>query len=293
MTRQIDAHAHLWSVAHSEYGWLTPALKPLYRDFGPADLAPHLKAHRIDGVVLVQAAPAATETDRLLAVAAAHPWVAGVVGWTDLAAPDAPEAVRRLAARPALLGVRPMLQDLADDAWILRPEVGPGLDAVESAGLAFDALVAPRHLPHLVELVRRRPRLRVVVDHAAKPAIARDGALWSGRGAWRRAMRELAAFPETRCKLSGLATEAGPHWTVDDLRPFVETVFEEFGPRRTIWGSDWPVVNLNGDYGAWRRAAAALCAGLSAADRDAVFGGAAIEAYGLAPAAARAAERRR
>ncbi len=172
----IDAHQHFWRIARGDYGWLTPALAAIYRDFGPADLAPILARHGIDATILVQAAPTVAETRFLLDLAGETPFVAGVVGWAPFAAADAADRIARLAEEPKLVGLRPMVQDEADDDWLIRPALGPAFDAMIAHGLVFDALVLPRHLPRLLRVLERHPDLVVVVDHGAKPRI-RDGAL--------------------------------------------------------------------------------------------------------------------
>ncbi|HZZ87816.1 MAG TPA: amidohydrolase family protein [Caulobacteraceae bacterium] len=275
---RIDAHQHFWRPSRGDYGWLTPEAHPaICRKFLPADLAPLLEDAAIQRTVLVQAAPTAAETDYLLGLAAETPFVAGVVGWADLESADAPRAIEAAAADPKLLGLRPMLQDLNDDAWILRPSLAPAFDAIQAAGLCIDALVTPRHLPHLVRFLAARPDLKVVIDHGAKPDIA-AGEI---RG-WAAQMRALASDAGAHCKLSGLVTEAGEGWTEARLKPFVEVLLESFGPDRLMWGSDWPVVNEAGGYAAWRSAAEALTAGCSDAERQMIFGGAAQAFYRIA-----------
>ena len=275
--RHIDAHQHYWSVAHHDYGWLSPALAPIYRDFTPADLHPWLDAAGIEATVLVQAAPSAAETTRLVALAAAPgSRVAGVVGWCDLAAADAAAAVARRAAEPLIVGLRPMLQDLPDPRWILQDAVEPALQAMVQHGLCFDALVRTEQIDAVRELALRHPGLRVVLDHAAKPAIA-------GRAfqPWARHIARLARDTAVCCKLSGLVTEAGPGWTVADLQPYVEHLLAEFGPQRLLWGSDWPVLRLAGRYADWVQASDRLLQGLDDAARAAVMGANAIRFYGL------------
>lgn len=275
---RIDAHQHFWRLSRGDYGWLTPAQTAIYRDHLPGDLVPHLRAAGIDRTILVQAAPTAAETDFLLELAAETPFVAGVVGWIDLEAADATQAVAAFAARPGALGLRPMLQDLPDDEWLLRPELSPAFAAMADAGLTFDALVKPRHLPALRRFLDRHPDLPVVIDHAAKPDIA-GGA----HGAWAQAIGALGRETHALCKVSGLVTEAGPDWIVGDLRPYADTLFEAFGAARLMWGSDWPVVNLAADYGRWAEAAEDLLSGLSAPERAAVRGGTAQAFYGVEP----------
>lgn len=274
MTPRIDAHQHFWHIARGDYSWLTPALGAIYRDFNPEDLAPHLAAHGIAATILVQAAPTHAETAFLLDLADKTAFVAGVVGWTEFAAPGADATIARLAADPLLVGLRPMVQDMDDDDWLMRAELAPAFDAMIAHQLVFDALLKPRHLRRLIAVLERYPKLRVVVDHAAKPAIG-SGA----DAAWRRDIAAVARFSNVACKLSGLVTEAPSNWTVDDLRPYAEHLVTCFGAERLIWGSDWPVVNLAADYRRWISTAEQLMAGLDASAQSLVFGGNAVGMY--------------
>jgi L-fuconolactonase len=277
MTGIVDAHHHVWTLARGDYGWLTPALAPLYRDFSLRDMAPLREHANVAATVLVQAAPTVAETRYLLDVAKqSHGVVKGVVGWVDLAAADAIPTLTRLARNTLLKGVRPMLQDLDDDAWILRAEVGRTLAALPRLGLRFDALVKPAQLPALLTMLDRHPDLGVAIDHGAKPAIAQG--MWEP---WARHMRAAASNPRVRCKLSGLVTEAGPGWTIDVLRRYFDFLAEVFGPQRLMWGSDWPVLNLAATYQSWHAATIALTAAWSAEDRSALMGGTARRFYGL------------
>ena len=274
MIPRIDAHQHFWRIARGDYAWLTPALGAIYRDFNPDDLTPHLAAHGIAATILVQAAPTDAETAFLLDLADRTAFVAGVIGWTGFAAPDAAATIAGLAANPLLVGLRPMVQDLDDDDWLSRAELAPAFEAMIAHRLVFDALVKPRHLRRLIAVLERHPQLRVVIDHAAKPAI--------GRGqdaAWRSDMAAVSQFPQVACKLSGLVTEAPANWTVDDLKPYAEHLLTCFGAGRLIWGSDWPVLNLAAEYGSWLSAAAQLLAGLDATAQSQVFGGNAADMY--------------
>ena len=275
---RVDAHHHVWRIARGDYGWLTPDL-PIHRDYALDDLRPLLGD--VTATVLIQAAPTEAETEFMLTVARnSRNLVRGVVGWTDLAAPDASAHVAAMAKSPLLKGLRPMLQDIADTDWILRPEVQPALMTMAQCGLRFDALIQPRHLPLLPLLVQRHPHLPIVIDHAAKPAIA-HGAFDTWAADIARAARETNAF----CKLSGLVTEAAPHWHHDDLRRYADHLLACFGPSRLMWGSDWPVVELAGGYARWRTATDHLLAGLDATAREAVLGGTACNFYDLGAAA--------
>ena len=201
----IDAHQHFWRLDRGDYGWLTPALGAIHRDFAPVDLAPILARHGVSATILVQAAPTLAETHWLLDVAHRTPFVAGVVGWVDFDAGDAPEQVAALARDRKLVGVRPMVQDIGDDEWLARPAHGPVFDALVAHGLVFDALVLPRHLTRLARVVERHPALRVVVDHGAKPRI-REREI----DRWQADLAVVAAYPHVACKLEGHDTEARP-----------------------------------------------------------------------------------
>jgi len=277
--RQIDAHQHYWHPGRGDYGWMPKDDPVLARPYGPADLAPELAAHGIAGTVLVQAAPTVNETEYMLGIADATPHVLGVVGWVDFERPADREELERLAGHPKFRGVRPMIQDIPDDDWMLRPDVQWGFRAVAELGLTFDALGFPRHLGNFLTILTRYPEMRTVVDHCMKPQI-RDRSPEAFRH-WAEGMARIAAETGAFVKFSALVTEADPDWTVDDLRPYVAHVFEVFGPDRIMWGSDWPVCRLRCEYGRWREAAEALTQGLSAAERARVFGGTAAEFYRL------------
>lgn len=270
----IDAHQHFWRLDRSDYGWLTPALRPIYRDFGPSDLAPILARHDIARTILVQAAPTVAETEYLLALARDTPFVAGVVGWVDFDAPDAPGTIARLARDPLLVGVRPMVQDIADDDWLAKPALAPAFDALIAHGLVFDALLLPRHLVRLARVLERHPALAVVVDHAAKPRIG------SSLAEWQRDLKRVAAHGTAACKLSGLLTEAPPGAGLTDLRAVVDTLLQTFGPTRLLWGSDWPVVELAGGYDRWREITLQAVADVDSDARHAILGGNAARVYG-------------
>ncbi len=242
----IDAHQHCWQLARPECTWPTPDLQAIYRDFGPEDFWQEASPRGVVGSVLVQSQPNEADTRYLLALAERWPSILGVVGWTDLARVTAPGVIRALAHTPWLRGLRPMLQALPEDDWIVRQANPEALSTMAEEGLVFDALVCPRHMPALLELAHRHPDLTIVINHGAKPDIARGGL--SG---WQCALKALAACPRVYCKLSGLATELAEGQSWEELPPYLDSVLEIFGPGRVLWGSDWPVLNLAGDYTRW------------------------------------------
>jgi L-fuconolactonase len=271
----IDAHVHFWRIGCNDCAWPPPELTAIHRDFLPDDWWRVAQPGRIDAALAVQSQPSERDTTWLLQLARDDARIAGVVGWVDMAARDAPHRIAALAENPKLRGLRPMLQDLPEDDWILRPELMPAIEAMIAHRLCFDALVRPRHLPHLWRFAERHAALRIVIDHAAKPDIA-----LGTFEPWRAQIAALAELPNVSCKLSGLVTEAGDAWQFDDLRPYVEHLLATFGPRRLLWGSDWPVVNLAADYSRWLNLADTL-AGLAGAERAALFGGNAVRVYGI------------
>lgn len=291
MSPRIDSHQHFWRVSRGDYRWLRAAdaaLAPLRRDFVPEDLAPVLRAHGVGRTVLVQAADSSAETEYLLALASGHDFVGGVVGWVDLARADSAATLERWAAQPKFKGVRPMLQDLAQDDWILHGPSAAALQAIERLGLRFDALVKPWHLKALLAFAQRHPGLPVVIDHAAKPQLAQGWAAdWAGP--WQRGIAALAALPQVCCKFSGLLTEAAhldsAAAAVAALRPVWDTLLQAFGPERLLWGSDWPVLTLAADYERWVEVSEVLIGELSPAQRAQVWHDNAQRFYGLEHAA--------
>ncbi|MET8865204.1 amidohydrolase family protein [Nonomuraea sp. NPDC004580] len=287
---RIDAHHHVWDLAARPHAWLDPEpMAPVRRTYTLDDLAGHAAAAGVTRTVLVQVLPDLDETREFLALAAASELVAGVVGWIDLTAPGVADTLAALP--PGLVGVRHGVQSEPDPAWLDRPGVRRGLADVAAAGLAYDLLTLPHQLPSAIRTVAALPQLTFVLDHLSKPPIA-SGELEP----WRGHVRELAAYPNVYCKLSGMVTEAVTEaateavnealneagrtsWRVSDLRPYAETVLEAFGPERVMFGSDWPVCLLAARYDQVVAAADELCAGLSEDERAAVFAGTARRAY--------------
>jgi L-fuconolactonase len=275
MSPRVDSHQHFWRLDRGDYGWLTPALEPIYRDYLPTDLAPLLARAGVGSTIVVQAAPTLDETRFLLQLARSHGFIAGVVGWADFESEDAAETIAWLASDAKLMGLRPMIQDISDPHWMLRPELAPAFEAMVGHDLAFDALVLPAHLVALRELADLYPDLRMVVDHGAKPPL-RGGDLQE----WKTRITCIASETPAVCKFSGLVTEAGSA-SPAALAACVDHLLETFGPRRLMWGSDWPVCELVCSYEEWLQSSEMLLVKLSAADRERIYSGTAREFYGF------------
>jgi L-fuconolactonase len=279
--RIVDAHHHLWDLGVRDLDWITgPALSPLRRDFLLADYGPVADANGVAASIVVQTVTAPGETPELLALAAASDLIAGVVGWADLTDPGIADRIAALTELPGgakLVGLRHQIQSEPDPDWLTRPGVLRGLAAVADAGLVYDLVITAGQLPAAARAAAAVPGLRFVLDHLGKPPIA------SGRTEpWKADLQRLAALPNTVGKLSGLVTEADwDRWQVADLRPYTDAALDAFGPARLMFGSDWPVCTLAASYADVVGAAHDLIAGLSLAERAAVFSGTATATYGL------------
>jgi len=241
---RIDSHQHFWKASRGDYHWMSPSVSVLCRDYLPEDISPSLKKYNIDKTILVQAAQTKAETDFLLDLARQHDFIAGVIGWLDMDSPNFAQELEVYLKKPKFLGIRPMLQDIAQDDWILRPRVIESLKLVAEKNVPFEFLTYTRHLPHVLSALETVPNLHAVVDHVSKPEIKNRKL-----DPWRSLMAEVAKHKNVYCKLSGMVTEADQKaWTVDDLRPYVEHVFQCFGGDRVMYGSDWPVCLLAGSY---------------------------------------------
>lgn len=277
----IDAHHHFWDPRSADYPWMAgPEMAPIRRPFGPADLAPLLADNGIDASIVVQCRSDEAETEALLAAAAATAFVVGVVGWVDLERPDVGERLDRLLRRPdggKLVGIRHQVHDEADPDWLVRPAVRRGLAAVFERGLTYDLLVRSRELPAAVAVAREFPAGRFVLDHAGKPPIATGfDRTWADR------LESLARCSNVWCKISGLATEAQWNdWDAERLRPSIDHAWHCFGEDRLVYGSDWPVCLLAGDYARIKAAAETCFSSHGRSVLDKLRGGNAIAAYKL------------
>jgi L-fuconolactonase len=277
----VDAHHHIWDLAVRDQPWISGAeMAPIRRSFSLDDLRPSARAAGVRATVLVQTVDTAAETPEMLSVAAADPLVGAVVGWTDLTSPAVSDELARLTAGPGgryLAGIRHQVQSEPDPDWLRRPDVLRGLRAVAAAGLCYDLVIRPHQLPAATFAAAGVPGLTMVLDHAGKPPVTGQD-----QDRWASEVAAFAALPNTVCKLSGLVTEAPRGAPVAAFVPVAETILGAFGPGRIMFGSDWPVCLLAADYAQVMELAQALTAGLSPAERAAVFASTAARAYGIA-----------
>ena len=273
---RIDAHQHFWDVSRFRYPWMS-ADSPLHRNYLPANLRPVLERNRFEASIVVQAHVIPEETRWLLELASEHDFIAGVVGWADLTSPRLGELLDEYQAHPKFAGLRHPVHDEPDPEWLLRDDVLRGLGELSRRGIPYDLLVRPPHLPLVPRVAERVPGLRMVIDHIAKPPIARH--VLEG---WAEDLEAAAQVPHLCAKLSGMITEADwRQWDAAQLRPYVAHAMRVFGPDRLMFGSDWPVCTL---AGTWKEVLAAFTQAvgpLQMAEREKLLGGTAARFYGL------------
>ncbi len=277
----VDSHHHLWQRNQQppyDYSWLdAPELAKIRRDYLPEHLAIETAKAGVERTILVQTQHHLEENRWALALADAHEFIAGVVGWVDLAGEQCEQQLLEFKDHPKFVGIRHVTQDEPDDDFIVRPPVLRGLKVLQRHGVPFDLLFYVKHLRHAASLARALPELPMVIDHLAKPRI-KDAAMDD----WIDNFRAAAKYPNVYCKLSGMITEADwQHWRSADLRPYVETAVELFSPQRCMFGSDWPVCELAGTYQQVYAALRDVLGTLSEAEFAAIFGGTATHFYQL------------
>jgi len=275
---KVDSHQHFWNLSEVQYSWLVPAYGPIYNTFTPADLAPLIKAAGVDKTVLVQSANSYADTASMLVHADYNDWIGAVIGWVDLLDPDkTAEDLELFKKHPKFRGMRHLIHEEKDPDWVIQPIVIESLKVLASYVMVFEVVaVFPNHLKHVPTLSEKIPNLKIAIDHLAKPPI-KDKVM----SPWSDQLKAAAANPNVFAKVSGLNTAAASDWSAKDLKPYIDFAAECFTPNRLMFGSDWPVAILAGDYNkVWLETNAAL-ANYSQADKDAVLGGTAASFYSL------------
>jgi len=278
MTERIDSHHHLWAINNTDYVWMSDAHEVIRRDFLAPEMKEAFSEGSIAGSVVVQARQMLAETEWLLGLARENPELRGVVGWVPLCEDAGEPHLERFASDDKLVGVRHVVHDEPDDNFILRADFNEGISRLKNYDLAYDILIFGKHLPQTIRFVDQHPNQNFVVDHIAKPRIV-QGAF---DREWADGMLELGKRENVSCKVSGMLTEVQEGaWNIDLLQPYFDTVWEAFGPKRVMYGSDWPVCLLREPYSVWAKTAEELSASLSAVEKTAFWGANAPRIYGL------------
>ena len=273
----IDTHHHFWKYSAAEYGWINDEMKTIRRDFLPADLKKTLDDAGVSGAVSVQARTTVEESDWLLSMAEKHDFLRGVVGWVPLTESDVEKHLERLPQHKKFKGVRHVIQGEPDDNYILRPDFNAGVKKLLKYKLRYDILIFERHLKPSIRFVDQHPNQMFILDHVAKPKI-KERIL----SPWREDMIALGKRPNVYCKLSGMITEADwKKWSSADLAPYLDTALQAFGPKRLLFGSDWPVMLVAGQYKPWVELIKQTIKRYSTAEQEQILAKNAIEAYGL------------
>ncbi|HEY4047872.1 MAG TPA: amidohydrolase family protein [Acidobacteriaceae bacterium] len=273
----IDAHHHLWRYLQEEYPWMAANMDALRRDYLLPELKAVTQAAGVTGTVAVQARQTVQETEWLAELAAKTELIRGVVGWAPLIDAGVEVHLEKFATLTKVKGVRHVLHDEMDPYYMEREDFQRGVGLLKRFGLRYDLLIFETHLPQTIRFVDRHPEQIFILDHLAKPRI-REHALYP----WRKRLKELAHRDNVYCKISGMVTEASwQSWTEEDLSGYFEIVFEAFGPQRTMFGSDWPVLTLASPYGHWLETVKRALLRFSLEEQRRVLAGTAVEAYGL------------
>lgn len=241
---RVDAHQHFWKISNGYTKWLTPEFTSIYRDFLPVHIKPILRKHKINKTVVIQSAPKIEETKFLLKLAIEEDFIGGVVGWLDMESKDFEKQFDKMRQNPKFIGVRPMIQDIEDNGWVLKPRVIHNFKIIEKANFPVDFLIYPRHIPYILQLLKKCPKLRGVINHLAKPQIKKQQ-----MEPWANLINDLAKYPNVMCKLSGFVTkENWKSWNPSEFIPYINHVLDVFGFKRVIFGSDWPVLLRTTSY---------------------------------------------
>lgn len=275
---KLDAHQHFWEYNPQEYPWMKAGSEALKTNYLPKDLKPLLDSIGFDGCISVQARQMTKETDWLLGLAREHDFIKGVVGWVDLCSEEVGNQLESYKNQKMFLGVRHVLEDEPDDDFMLQESFKRGLSLLADYGLTYDLLIKPRHIQNAIKIVEEFPQQPFVVDHIAKPLV-KDGIL----SPWREDIRELANHKDLYCKVSGITTLAAwGAWTAEQFTPYLDVIFDAFGPDRLMIGSDWPPSTLSGEYAKVMGIVIEYCRQFDAATQDKVLGGNCADFYGVA-----------
>lgn len=277
----VDSHQHFWKYDAAQHSWISDEMAAIRRDFLPEEFAAECDANGVDASVAVQVDQTEEETLFLLDLAERHSRIAGVVGWIELRSPQIGERLQFFSRFSKLRGFRHIAQSELDDRFLVNREFTRGIAQLREFGLTYDILIYPRQLPAARQLIEKFPEQPFAIDHLAKPEIrTRRMAEWAAH------MKSIGRDSKTFCKVSGMVTEADWHgWRPEDFKPYLDVVFDAFGPERLMFGSDWPVCLLAASYSQVKRIIEDYVKGATPADKAKIFGGNAMRFYGIPEAA--------
>ena len=273
----IDSHQHFWNYEPEKHSWIDDEMSVIRRDFLSDDLQKVFDENGVDACVAVQADQTTEETDFLISLAENNNFIKGVVGWVDLRSESIEEDLLKYKKYDVVKGFRHVVQEEQDHNFMLRPEFLNGIELLGKYDLCYDILIFPHQLGAALELVKKFPNQKFVIDHIAKPYI-KDG-FFEG---WAVMMREIAKNQKVYCKISGMITEADyKTWTPELVHPYMKLVLESFGAGRVMYGSDWPVCLVAGNYSIVKALVTDFISDLSQEQQNAIMGGNAAKFYNL------------
>jgi len=275
----IDSHQHFWDPSRGDYFWMSKDNKILNRKYNLEDLVKDSTSIDLYKTVLVQAAATNAETEYMLNIAENSELVSGVVGWVNFENPNQLEQLKIFAKNPKFVGVRPMIQDISDENWVLNKNFDIFFKTIIDLDLCFDALGFPIHLNNFLIIASRYPSLRFIIDHLMKPKICKNDKEEFDH--WKNMMNKLSKLDNVYCKFSGMVTEACENWTENDLKPYSNEILKMFTDKKILWGSDWPVCKLRTDYMEWFNISQSLTNNLSLVQKQNIFYENAIKFYKL------------
>ena len=275
----IDSHQHFWDPSRGDYHWMPKDNPILNRKYEVKDLSEASGSIDLHKTILVQAAATNAETEYMLHIAENSDLVCGVVGWVNFEEKDQLNQLRIFSKHPKFIGVRPMIQDIPDENWVLNKNFDIFFKSIIDLDLSFDALGFPIHLDNFYIIASKYPTLRFVIDHLMKPKICnnkQEEFIY-----WKKVMSKLSKLDNVYCKFSGMVTEACENWDEQDLKPYADEILNLFTDKKIMWGSDWPVCNLRTNYLGWYNAAINLTNELSLAEKENIFYNNSINFYKL------------
>jgi len=272
----IDSHVHFWNFNPVRDAWITEEMTAIRKDFLPEDYSLLLKENQVDGCVAVQADQSDEETAFLVDLAKKIPMIKGVVGWIDLASDKLEESLENYHSEKLIKGFRHIAEG-EELGFLLKENVLNGISKLQQFDYTFDILLRQDQLLDAVKLSEKQAEQPFILDHCGKPDLKtkelRD---------WKENISELARNPNVYCKISGLLTQGT--WNLIDEKTILEVldfVFAKFGIQRLVFGSDWPVMLLGGNYALWMELISKYLTQFSKEEQQLFFSGNAVKFYNL------------